>query len=93
MSRQKATITKWITQDLRNKSRSYYEINASRRKIGVDDRIRTGDDWNHNPGLYLLSYTHHKLVVMARLAGLEPATLGLEGRCSIRLSYKRKWSG
>ncbi len=26
---------------------------------------------------------------MARLAGLEPATLGLEGRCSIRLSYKR----
>ncbi len=27
--------------------------------------------------------------MMARLAGLEPATLGLEGRCSIRLSYKR----
>jgi hypothetical protein len=27
---------------------------------------------------------------MARLAGLEPATPGLEGRCSIRLSYKRK---
>jgi hypothetical protein len=26
---------------------------------------------------------------MARLAGLEPATPGLEGRCSIRLSYKR----
>ena len=36
---------------------------------------------------------------MARSAGLEPATLGLEGRCSIRLSYERKfipikkWSG
>ena len=27
---------------------------------------------------------------VARLAGLEPATLGLEGRCSIRLSYRRK---
>ena len=27
---------------------------------------------------------------MARLAGLEPATYGLEGCCSIQLSYKRK---
>ena len=27
---------------------------------------------------------------MARLAGLEPATYGLEGCCSIRLSYRRK---
>src|SRR5262245_6051683 len=26
---------------------------------------------------------------MARPAGLEPATLGLEGRCSVRLSYGR----
>ena len=26
---------------------------------------------------------------MARLRGLEPLTPGLEGRCSIRLSYRR----
>ena len=27
---------------------------------------------------------------MARLEGLEPPTHGLEGRCSIRLSYRRR---
>ena len=28
---------------------------------GVDDGTRTHDDWNHNPGLYQLSYAHHAL--------------------------------
>ena len=30
-----------------------------------------------------------KRIKMARLAGLEPATYGLEVRCSIQLSYRR----
>ena len=60
----------------------------------MNDGARTHDNRNHNPGLYRLSYAHHSVLEvlkkkMVRLAGLEPATLGLEGRCSIQLSYKR----
>ena len=55
------------------------------------DGTRTRDNRNHNPGLYQLSYSHHRnygaRAIMARPAGLEPTTPGLEGRCSIRLSY------
>lgn len=52
---------------------------------GVDKGTRTLDIQNHNLALYHLSYTHH----MVRLKGVEPLAHGLEGRCSIRLSYWR----
>ena len=33
--------------------------------------------------------SHEALIDMVRLAGFEPATYGLEVRCSIQLSYRR----
>ncbi len=34
------------------------------KEIGVNDGIRTRDNWNHNPGLYQLSYIHHQCLVL-----------------------------
>ncbi|CAI8827179.1 hypothetical protein EMIT047CA2_240042 [Pseudomonas soli] len=61
----------------------------------MDDGNRTHDNRNHNPALYQLSYAHHNALLltcpslMAHPAGLEPATIRLEGGCSIQLSYGR----
>ena len=63
-------------------------------EYGVDDGNRPHDTRSHNPVLYQLSYAHHIALLepstpMAHPAGLEPATIRLEGGCSIQLSYGR----
>ena len=45
-------------------------VPKSKPWFGVDDGTRTHDDRNHNPGLYHLSYVHHRpLHIISRESG------------------------
>lgn len=39
---------------------------AMSQKNGVANGTRTHDNWNHNPGLYQLSYSHHNFTFSKR---------------------------
>ena len=58
-------------------------------RIGARNGARTRDNRNHNPGLYQLSYSRHNNTKVVRPIRFERMTYGLEGRCSIQLSYGR----
>jgi hypothetical protein len=47
-----------ILQIPRSISQGWPALSMERLKYGVADGARTHDNWNHNPGLYQLSYSH-----------------------------------
>ena len=80
----------WQDSNLRvreSKSRALPLGDTPVKVNGAGDKFRTCYLQSHNLALYRLSYARHILLV--RLERFEPPTHGLEGRCSILLSYRR----
>ena len=52
----------WLESEIERgqSSRAMQAIDALLQRGGVDDGARTRDSRNHNPGLYQLSYVHHR---------------------------------
>ncbi len=79
----------WQDSNLRvreSKSRALPLGDTPVKVNGAGDKFRTCYLQSHNLALYRLSYARRLLV---RLERFEPPTHGLEGRCSILLSYRR----
>lgn len=53
-------------------------------KVGVDDRDRTCDNRNHNPGLYQLSYIHHR-AIESSISTIKTGTPDRTRTCNPRL--------
>ena len=74
-----------LSRCLRRKGHAVARVSPSHVgwKMGFEPTVSSATNWRFNR----LSYIHHNK--LARLKGLEPLTLCLEGRCSIQLSYRR----
>ena len=65
-------------------SMTWHNLPKKRKSDGVADGDRTRDNRSHNPVLYQLSYSHHKVVGEE---GFEPPTSCSQSRRATRLRY------
>ena len=57
-------------------------------KTGVADGARTHDNRNHNPGLYQLSYSHHKSEIIAETFFSQAPCAAVFGLAALGLGTK-----